>query len=282
MRTCLPASLQPCCSPARQPAPTALPGRTHGGPPELPCPESGEPGALRIGRFPDGPSQEPPEQSVLLFSGWGTQPRLLPTGPAGSGRGQPLLHGRLPGPPASHSCPVSVPEPAAHSRTPDRPLNRRTQACPTIQGSLGGVWGLGAPARTGSECGWDPPSQPSPEPQDAPKVTPGGGGAGSQPAPPSSAAPPSAAGVTPSCCSPPEASPAPRPHKTQDVAKWGVEAQPPRQTARAEGVTAAGTPLCRQTRDPSPDKGGPYAQRPYALPLAVSRMYRALAAWAGP
>ena len=31
------------------------------GPPELPCPESGEPGALRVGRFPDGPSQQLPE-----------------------------------------------------------------------------------------------------------------------------------------------------------------------------------------------------------------------------
>ncbi|CAM9368877.1 unnamed protein product [Rangifer tarandus platyrhynchus] len=43
-----------------------LPGQTVLGPPELPCPESREPTALRVGRFPDSPPQQLPEQSVQL------------------------------------------------------------------------------------------------------------------------------------------------------------------------------------------------------------------------
>ena len=131
----------------RQPAPTALPGRTRWGPQSCRAPRVGRPGPCGLAA----------SQTVLLRSCQSrvsSCPRLghsaAPSSyrPCGV-RPRPASPQTPPSPPASHSCPVSVPEPAAHSRTPDRPLNRRAQACPTIQGSLGGVWGLGAPARTG-------------------------------------------------------------------------------------------------------------------------------------
>lgn len=131
----------------QQPAPTALPGRTCWGPQSCHAPRVGSPGPCGLAA----------SQTVLLSSCQSrvsSCPRLEHSAAPSSYRPcwvrpRPASPWTPPGPPASYSCPVSVPEPAAHSGNPDRPLYRHAQACPAIQGSLGGVWGLGAPARTG-------------------------------------------------------------------------------------------------------------------------------------
>ncbi|XDA69656.1 hypothetical protein R6Z07F_000028 [Ovis aries] len=146
------------------------------GPPELPCPESGEPGALRIGRFPDGPSQELPEQSVQL-------PRA---GALSRAFFLQALRGQAE---------------ASLSTDASRPTGLTLLSCR----------GIACPEAPSKHRTWR-----------------GGGGAG---------------GVW----------------RRSRLARQHV----PRvcDSCRAR--------LCRQTRDPFSDKGGPYAQRPYARPGCV-------------
>lgn len=94
MRTCLLQGLQPCCSPASGSLPHGSSRADSLGPPELPCPEEWEPGALRIGRFPQTVLLRSCQSRVSSCPGLGHSATLLPTGLRGSGRGQPL-HGRL-------------------------------------------------------------------------------------------------------------------------------------------------------------------------------------------
>lgn len=138
------------------------------------------------------------------------------------------------------------------------------------------MWGLGAPARTG--VWWDgTPSQPSPEPQDAPKVTREVAELVLNLGTPSSAAPPAAGVDTLLLPSRGIACPeAPSKHRTwRGGGAGGVEAQ--RRLARQHVPRVCDScraRLCRQTRDPFSDRAGPMRRGPM-LALAVSRMYRA-------
>lgn len=208
------------------------------GPPELPCPESGEPGALRIGCFPDCPSEELPEQSVQLPQAGALSRAFF----------LQALRGQAE---ASLSTDTSQPTgltllscvgPRASSPLQDpRPSSEQTRSgLPHHPGFPGRRVGTGGSSQDRGLSGMGPPSQRSPEPQDVPKVTLGGGGAGSQPGPPTSSAAPPAAGVDAPRLPSTEASPARRPQANTGRGGGGggggVEAEPPHQTARAEGV----------------------------------------------
>lgn len=254
------------------------------GPPELPCPESGEPGALRIGCFPDCPSEELPEQSVQL-------PRA---GALSCAFFLQALRGQAE---ASLSTDTSQPTgltllscvgPRASSPLQDpRPSSEQTRSgLPHHPGFPGRRVGTGGSSQDRGLSGMGPPSQRSPEPQDVPKVTLGGGGAGSQPGPPTSSAAPPAAGVDAPRLPSTEASPARRPQANtgRGGGGWrggcGGGAASPDSTCRG-CVTAAGHAPADRPAPPSLTRAGPMRRGPM-LALAVSRMHGALAAWAGP
>ena len=248
---------------------------------------------------------------------WSTQPRLPPTGPAGSGRGQPLrglLLAHLPRTPVL--CPSQSQQPTLGPQTvlctdtlrPAPPSRVPGEACGDWglqpgQGSESGnytrvrghqgnrrggqVWGVpGGGARLVPHLcavsGEGPPSQPSPEPRDAPKVTAGGGGAGFS-AWSRSAAPPTA-GVDGPLLPSTEASPAPR--AQANTGRGGVGGR------RGAGLARQHVPRvcdsCQGTATsadepapPSLTRAGPM-RRAQGLAPAVSRMHGALAAWAEP
>lgn len=287
------------------------------GPPELPCPESGEPGALWVGHFPDGPSQQLPEQSVQLPKTGALSRAFLLQALLGQAEASLSVDSSWPTCLVLLSCvrsrassPLWDPRPSSvqtrsglprHPGFPgrrvgtggssqDRGLSRGiTSASEGTRGTAGrakcgecpgGGAGLGPLLCAVSGVG--PPSQPSPEPRDAPKVTAGGGGAGFS-AWSRSAAPP-AAGVDGPLLPSTEASPAPR--AQANTGRGGVGGR------RGAGLARQHVPRvcdsCQGTATsadepapPSLTRAGPMC-RAQGLAPAVSGMHGALAAWAEP